>query len=158
MFLLLVLLFIVLPVVELALLIRIGEAIDWGPTIALVVLTGVIGAALAKHQGLRTLARIQESLGRGVIPAREMMDGMMILIAGAVLITPGVITDAFGFLLLIPPARAPVRNALAGFLKKRMVVVPPPQDTTSAADDEFIDVEAYETTEASPEEPPDEKC
>jgi UPF0716 protein FxsA len=140
----LLLLFTVVPVLELALLIRIGRAIDLGPTLALVVLTGVVGAALARHEGLRTLARIQEHLARGEMPARELLDGLMILIAGAFLITPGVITDCLGFLLLIPPARALLRRIVTNYVKDRVAVVPPPRAPSAAPGDEFVDVEAHE--------------
>ncbi len=142
MFFRLLLLFTVLPVVELALLIRIGRAIDVGPTIALVVLTGVAGAALARHQGLRTLRRIQDDLARGLMPATELLDGLMILLAGAVLVTPGVITDAVGFALLIPPIRALIRKRVAEHFRKRIVIMPGATDSAPAAQDEFIDVEA----------------
>ena len=142
MFFRLLLLFTVLPVVELALLIRIGRAIDVGPTIALVVLTGVAGAALARHQGLRTLRRIQDDLARGLMPATELLNGLMILLAGAVLVTPGVITDAVGFALLIPPVRALIRKRVAAHFKKRIVMMPGPTGFAPPAQNEFIDVEA----------------
>ncbi len=103
---LLLLAFTVLPVVELMLLIRIGQAIHLGPTLLLVVTTGVVGAALARWQGLRTLRQIQEQLAQGGVPTRELFDGALILVAGAVLVTPGVITDAAGFALLVPPVRS----------------------------------------------------
>ncbi|MCK4658621.1 MAG: FxsA family protein [Phycisphaerae bacterium] len=143
MFLKLLLLFTLIPLLELALLIKIGGAIHVGPTIALIVLSGVVGAALARHQGFKTMARIQESLARGVMPTKEMVDGLMILVAAVVLITPGVITDAFGFVLLIPPARARVRKAVTNYIKKRIVLIQPPQDSASPVDDGFIDVEAH---------------
>ena len=147
-----------MPLLELALLIRIGRAIHVGPTIALVILTGVVGAALARHQGLRALARIQEHLARGSMPAAELVDGLMILIAAAVLITPGVITDCFGFVLLIPPARAWVRKAVSRHFKKRLVIVQPPPDVAPGTGDGFIDVEAREVSEAAPEEPTNKQC
>ena len=147
----LLLLFIALPVAEIALLVKIGQAIDFGPTVALVIATGVVGAALAKHQGLRTLARIQENLARGAMPGREMVDGVLILLAGAVLITPGVITDAMGLLLLIPPTRALVRKAAVAYFSKRMTVVTPPQDQPFSSGTGFVDVEATEVNERPPD-------
>ena len=147
MFFRLLLLFTVLPVVELALLIRIGRAIDVGPTIALVVLTGVAGAALARHQGLRTLRRSQDDLARGLMPATELLNGLMILLAGAVLVTPGVITDAVGFALLIPPVRALIRKRVAKHFKKRIVMMHGPTGFAQPAQDEFIDVEARVVSE-----------
>ena len=153
MFLKLLLLFTVVPILELALLIQIGRAIDVGPTIALVILTGVVGAALARHQGLRTLGRIQEQLARGAMPAMEMVDGLMILLAAAVLIAPGVITDCFGLILLIPPARALVRKRVTEYLKKRLVMIEPPRDAASPAGDRFVDVEARDVSDAPPDKP-----
>ncbi|MCP4590763.1 MAG: FxsA family protein [bacterium] len=161
MFPVLLFLFVAVPVVEVALLIRIGRAIDFGPTIALVVITGVLGAALARHQGVRTLARIQEHMSRGTMPTTDILDGLMILVAGAVLITPGVLTDCFGFALLIPPARAVVRRAVSSYFSKRMIVGTPPMDAEPprraepSRRDDFIDVSAREVPGASNDFPED---
>ena len=113
----LVVLFIAVPLVELYLLLRInewtGSAIT---TIGLILFTGVLGAWLAKQQGISTLTRIQRALAEGRMPARELVDGGMILFAAALLLTPGVLTDAFGFSLLMPPCRAIYRRLLKRFL------------------------------------------
>lgn len=154
MFFYLLLLFTVVPLVELALLIRIGGVIGIGSTILLVVGTGVAGAALAKWQGLRTLRRIQEDLGRGVMPAAEMLDGLMILVAAAVLVTPGVLTDAFGFALLVPPFRRWLRGRVAARIKTRMVIFPP-SGSDAAADRDVIDVDARVLDEDEQVPPPD---
>jgi len=108
----LLLLFIVVPAVELALLIEVGERIGTLNTIALIVVTGVLGASLANRQGLATLRSIQDATARGEIPANAMIDGVIILIAGALLITPGILTDVVGFLCLIPAARNAVKRHL----------------------------------------------
>ena len=84
-------------------------------TILLVLGTGVLGAFLAKLEGLRTLRQIQRNLSQGIVPAEEMMDGVIILVAGLLLITPGILTDAFGFLMLIPTTR----NAFKRWLRRR---------------------------------------
>jgi len=107
----LLLLFIVLPAVELALLIEIGRRIGTPQTLALIVATGLLGATLARRQGLGVLARIQTELGEGRIPAASLVDGVVILLASALLVTPGVLTDAFGFLCLVPSFRALLRRA-----------------------------------------------
>ncbi|MGE0709181.1 MAG: FxsA family protein [Planctomycetota bacterium] len=112
--------FTVLPVVELALLIRIGQAIDWPGTIAIVLLTGAIGAALARRAGLAVLGKIQERMAAGELPGRELFDGALILLAGALLVTPGVITDATGFLLLVPFVRTLLAKALGRWAKGRV--------------------------------------
>ena len=142
MFLRLLLLFTVLPLLELALLVKIGRAIHVGPTLALVIVTGVVGASLAKHQGLRTLRRIQADLAQGRMPTTELVNGLMILVAGAVLITPGVVTDAFGFALLIPPIRALLRRWVVAYFKKRTVATFESSGAYAAKNDDFIDVEA----------------
>ena len=101
----LALLFIAVPLLELFILIRLGGAIGLMPTLALCVLTGVAGAWLARREGLRALWSFQSRLARGGVPGRALMDGMCILIGGAVLLTPGLLTDLLGFALLLPPSR-----------------------------------------------------
>jgi UPF0716 protein FxsA len=120
MFFRLLLLFTVVPIVELALLIQLGRLVGLGPTVAIVLLTGVAGAALARWQGLATLKRVQTEMAEGRMPAGALIDGLLILLAAAVLLTPGLITDAVGFLLLIPPTRAAVRRALSEAFQRRM--------------------------------------
>ena len=123
MFFKLALLFIVLPTVELFLLIRLGMAIGAPGTILVIVLTGFVGAGLAKREGLRALTRIQWALNRGELPTRELLDAFLVLAAGLVLITPGLITDAAGFLLLIPHFRAWVRLVLVRYFKRHIHIV-----------------------------------
>lgn len=105
MFVYLVLLFTIVPAIELMLLIEIGGTIGAGNTILIIILTGVLGAYLARLQGFLILQKIQADLNRGVMPSSEMIDGLMILVGGIVLLTPGFITDIFGLLLLIPLTR-----------------------------------------------------
>jgi len=119
----LLILFIAVPLVELVLFMQIGTRIGIVPTFAIILLTGVLGAWLTKLQGLRTLARYQQALAEGRLPHQEVMDGLMILGAGAVLLTPGFLTDTVGFLLLVPAIRSVVRNWLAGYLKGKIQVV-----------------------------------
>jgi len=116
----LIALFIGLPIVELALLIRIHGMVGFMPTFGLVILTGVIGASLVRRQGLSILLRIQQEMSKGNLPAPQMMDGVMILIAGALLVTPGLITDFTGFALLIPFVRKRIRFWLRDKLKEKM--------------------------------------
>ena len=98
----LLLIFITLPILELAVLLRLDDAIGLFQTIVLIFLTGIIGAWLVRQQGISIIFKIKKEISDGNMPAKEMIDGVMILIAGAVLVTPGLITDIFGFLLLIP--------------------------------------------------------
>ena len=94
----LLLLFIVLPAVELGLLIELGRRIGTLETLALIVVTGIVGASMARSQGLSLLSRVRKQIAAGEMPADSLLDGLMILIASALLVTPGVFTDAFGFL------------------------------------------------------------
>ena len=119
-------LFVVVPLVELWVLIGIGGEIGLLNTIALIVVTGIVGATLARMQGLQTLRRFQEAAARGELPHREILDGLLILVAGAVLLTPGVLTDAFGFLLLLPPFRALIRGRLAAWARRNVHVAGDP--------------------------------
>jgi len=105
----LILLFTVLPALELWLLIEIGSHIGSGNTILIIILTGVLGASMARVQGFIVLQKIQQELNNGIMPSSELMDGLMILVGGVVLLTPGFITDTLGFLLLIPWTRTFVK-------------------------------------------------
>jgi UPF0716 protein FxsA len=98
----LLVLFIGLPLLELAILVKLGEVIGFWPTIGVVIVTGILGASLARAQGFMVYTRIQSELAAGRIPAGGLVDGLLILIGGIVLLTPGLLTDLFGFALLIP--------------------------------------------------------
>lgn len=110
----LLLLFIFVPLVELALLVYIGTLIGPWYTILIVVVTGIVGAVLAKRQGTAIVNRIRSSLEQGTMPPDELIAGALVLIGGLVLLTPGVITDICGFALLIPRTR----RAVAGWLRR----------------------------------------
>lgn len=111
----LLLLFIVVPAVELALLIEIGGRIGTPATLALIVVTGAIGATLARAQGLAVLRELQQQLERGELPAGILVDGLMVLLAAALLVTPGVLTDIVGFSCLVPG----FRNLIKGLAQQR---------------------------------------
>jgi UPF0716 protein FxsA len=138
----LVLLLTVVPFVELMILLRLAEWLGWQGTIGLVVLTGVLGAWLARREGLKTLARIHADLEAGVPPTGAVVDGVLIFIAGVVLVTPGVLTDLCGFALLVPPLRAWARRRLSRAFKRRVVVLRPDGEVER---DSFIDVDATST-------------
>ncbi|MEC9332201.1 MAG: FxsA family protein [Verrucomicrobiota bacterium] len=103
-------LFIIVPLVELYLLFMVGGRVGLPATIILVVLTGAWGAYLAKSQGLSILAKIQTETAAGRVPTAELLDGLLVLIGGVVLLTPGLLTDLVGFLLMVPSFRAIIRN------------------------------------------------
>ncbi len=112
--------FIVLPIVELALLIKVGEHIGAIYTVGLVVLTGVVGVSLARLEGMRILWHIRQDLEEGRVPAPAVVDGLLIIVAGALLVTPGFLTDATGFLLLVPRFRMYVRSVIRRYLDQRV--------------------------------------
>ena len=116
----LLLLFIAVPAVELILLIEIGQRIGALATIGLIIGTGIVGASLARQQGINTFARLRNDLNDGRLPAEPIVDGVLILVAAAVLITPGVLTDLFGFLLLIPACRRLVKRSLKRRFERAM--------------------------------------
>jgi len=105
-------LFIVIPLIELYFMIKVGEIIGAFWTIVLVLLTAFIGVNLLRYQGLSMLARAQQSMSQGVLPATEMLEGMVLAIGGVLLITPGFITDTLGFLCLVPASRQLIIHAI----------------------------------------------
>ncbi len=144
MFFYLLLLFILVPFVELVLLIKIDAQIGTANTLALVIFTGVVGAWLARREGLRTYIKLQNELQAGQLPGDRLIDALLILVAGALLVTPGVMTDVIGFSLLIPPARAGIR----AYLKKRFSTRIEMHHFDMSGfheqrDDDVIDVEAH---------------
>ncbi|MEM9187254.1 MAG: FxsA family protein [Planctomycetota bacterium] len=153
----LLLLFTVLPLVEFSLLWSIAGQLGLVPTVLLVLVTGFIGAGLARQQGVSTLIRIRGQLASNQMPTDALLDAALILVAGAVLITPGVLTDLAGFGLLSPPVRAVVKRGLTRWAAARVRVAafgptgPMPNQTGQAATsrpaagDSVIDVEAVHT-------------
>ena len=119
--LLLIVLFIVVPIAELAVLIQIGELIGVWWTIALLVADAILGSLLARSQGRHAWRRFNEALQAGRAPAREVMDGALVLFGGALLLTPGFLSDILGIVLLLPPTRALVRAILVRRFAGRMV-------------------------------------
>jgi UPF0716 protein FxsA len=107
------LLFTALPLIDLYLLLRIGNAIGGVATLALVVVTGALGAMLARAEGMRVLRAFQDAVARGVMPRDGVLSGALLMLGGALLITPGVITDALGLLLLVPFTRRRVAALIA---------------------------------------------
>jgi UPF0716 protein FxsA len=107
--------FILIPLVELVLLLQMAEATNWLTTLAIVIVTGVIGSVLARREGLAAISRFREALAAGRMPGREIQDGLMIAFAAALLLTPGLITDGLGFLLLTPIGR----RTVGGYFRRR---------------------------------------
>lgn len=120
---LLVGLFIVVPIVELYVIIKIGGLIGVLPTLALLLADAVLGALLLRHQGRGAWRRFNQAIAERRFPGREVADGLMIAIGGTLLLTPGFVTDVFGVLLLLPPTRAVARRLLRRYADRRLVVV-----------------------------------
>jgi UPF0716 protein FxsA len=121
--LLLVLVFIVVPIVELYVIIKIGGLIGVLPTLALLLADAVLGSLLLRHQGRGAWQRFNQALAERRFPGREVADGLMIAVGGTLLLTPGFITDIFGLFLLIPPTRAIARRLLRAYAARRFIVV-----------------------------------
>jgi len=118
----LVLLFIVVPIAELFVIIQVGQAIGVWWTIGILIADSILGSVLMRSQGRIAWRRFNEAIQAGRVPAREVVDGALVIFGGALLLTPGFITDVLGLLLLLPPTRALVRGVLARRLAHRMVV------------------------------------
>ncbi len=112
-------LFLLLPILELYVIIQVGQAIGLVPTLFLLILDGFAGAALARSQGRNAWARVNRALAEGRMPARETLDGGMIVLGGALLLAPGFITDIVGFALLVPPTRALLRGLVVRLARRR---------------------------------------
>ena len=116
----LALLFVVVPLVELVLLVQLGQVVGLWPTLALVVGTGLLGAGLARREGLRTWLAFQRELAEGRLPQGALLDGLAVLVGGAFLLTPGLLTDVAGFLLLLPPSRRWLRGRARKWLERQV--------------------------------------
>jgi UPF0716 protein FxsA len=118
----LLVLFIVVPLAELYVIIKVGEAIGLVPTLALLLADSVLGSMLLRAQGRAIWRRFNEALAAGRMPHREVVDGVLIIFGGAFLLTPGFLTDVIGVVRLVPPTRALVRRLLARRLRRRVTV------------------------------------
>jgi UPF0716 protein FxsA len=146
--------FIGVPLVEIAVFVQVGGWIGLWPTLVLVVLTAVLGTWQLRAQGLATLLRARDQVDRGALPARELFDGACLLVAGALLLTPGFVTDGAGFLLFLPPVRDTLRQFLARYVQASMEA----RSSSSSgvgpgpARGPTIDGEFREVTDAAPPE------
>lgn len=120
MFIKLLIIFIFVPLMELYILIEAGRIIGVGPTIGLIITTGIAGAWLARSQGVEILRRIQEETSRGQMPATTLIDGALVLVGGLLLLTPGLFTDLLGFSFLAPATRDLWRKGLSAWLQKHI--------------------------------------
>lgn len=116
---LLVTLFVVVPIAELYVIVRVGQTIGALNTVAILLAVSIGGAWLVKREGLAVIRRFRQQMEAGAVPGREMADGVLIMLAGALLITPGFLSDVLGILLLLPPVRAVVRGSLLARITRR---------------------------------------
>lgn len=149
----LLLLFIIVPFVELVLLLYLADATSWQMTVTLVVATGVIGTLLARSQGWRVWSRIHADLEAGRMPTEPLLDAVLIFVAGALLLTPGFLTDLLGILLLIPWTRTYFRRRLVAWFKSRFTIHtsgfgswPPPPGRSEVIDSHVIDADSQDDT------------
>jgi UPF0716 protein FxsA len=150
----LLIIFVAVPIIEIALFIQVGDAIGLWPTLATVIITAFIGTQLLRAQGLATLSNLQNSVGAGQNPMDHIAHGAMILVAGVVLLTPGFFTDAVGLALLIPPVRSALIKAGAARMAGNVHVggfgnAQQPNQSTPASDDivdaDFTVIDEQET-------------
>jgi UPF0716 protein FxsA len=150
----LVILFIVVPIAELYVIIQVGGIIGVGPTIALLLADALLGSLLLRHQGRSAWRRFNAAIDERRFPGKEVADGLMIAVGGTLLLTPGFITDIFGLILLVPPARAIIRRLGRPILTRRFAVVSgpaqwgyerargnPPQDRSEGVPDQPYDID-----------------
>jgi UPF0716 protein FxsA len=123
---LLVALFIAVPLVEIYVIIQVGQAIGAWWTILLLILDSILGSWLIRHEGARAWRALREALDSGRMPAKELADGALILIGGTLMLAPGFVTDAFGIFMILPVTRPLFRRLLTGVVAKRLVVFGPP--------------------------------
>ncbi len=118
----LAILFLVVPIVELAVIVKVAGVFGLGSTLLLLIAVSVVGAWLVKREGIGVIRRVRATLDQGELPHREVLDGALILLAGVLMLTPGFVTDVLGLVLLFPPTRLAVRTALLGRFKRQLHV------------------------------------
>jgi UPF0716 protein FxsA len=118
----LLLLFVAVPIIELAAILQVGDWIGFWPTLGLLVADSILGSILMRSQGRAAWRRFNEAIASGRPPAREVVDGVLVIFGGALLLTPGFVTDIFGIALLLPPTRAVVRRLLVRRFASKLVV------------------------------------
>jgi UPF0716 protein FxsA len=129
---LLLILFIGVPLIEIYVIIQVGQAIGPWWTILLLVIDSILGSWLIRHEGARAWRALTEALDSGRMPARELADGALILIGGTLMLAPGFVTDAFGILMILPVTRPLFRRLLTGIVARRLVVLGPAGPTRDA--------------------------
>ena len=154
---LLVVLFLIVPIVEIYLIVQVGQAIGALPTIALLLIESAIGAWLVKREGVRAWSALKATVGTGRLPSRELADAALVLVGGTLLLTPGFVTDVFGFFLILPVTRPIARRALGWFAARRasaLVARRVPQTRTSRGRTRTVPGEVVRDEPRRPDDPP----
>ncbi|MFT6113871.1 MAG: UPF0716 protein FxsA [Oleispira sp.] len=136
----LLIIFIVIPLIELAVILKVNSFIGIGWTLGLIVITAFVGVKLLRQQGISTLLRANQKMQQGQIPAQELAEAFLLALAGALLLTPGFVTDAFGFMLLVPATRRALVHKVIAFITPRMMTGGSFQSTSSFQEGSFKDV------------------
>ena len=150
MFLVVLLLIIAVPIAELIVMFKVADAFGWLETLSVLILISVAGAWLVRRQGIKTIMRIQGELSEGKVPTKSVVDGLLVLVAGVLMFTPGFVTDAVGILLLFPPTRIALRGLLIRRYRSRLDVYQNPAArsgpmwTRMTVDGDVIDTEGRE--------------
>ena len=145
--LLLLILLICIPIIEIICFIFVGERIGLSSTIAIIILSTIVGATLLRFQGLSVLSRVQSGLRLNVFPVEAVFDGLCIFIAGILLITPGFITDIIGTLVFLPPSRLLFKTLISKYIKTRTPNFAPQNTQHEANDDNIINVDYLDITD-----------
>lgn len=150
----LLIIFIIIPLIELAVILKVNNFIGIGWTLGLIVITAFVGVKLLRQQGISTLLRANQKMQQGQIPAQEMAEGFLLALAGALLLTPGFVTDAAGFTLLVPATRKVLVSKVIAFITPRMMNGGSFQATGGFQSSEFKDVDSQDPSVERRDTPP----
>lgn len=150
--------FVVVPLIEFLILLQVSEVVGWGWSVLALVLVSLFGAVMVKREGLRAWMRFRDALHAGRMPAEEVVNGALLLIAGAFLLTPGFLTDAVGLLLLLPVTRGLLNRAVRTRVRRSLGLGPATRPSRASRDDDALDVEVVKVERSDPadEDPPPE--
>ena len=143
----LLIVFIIIPLIELAVILKVNSFIGIGWTLGLIIITAFVGVKLLRRQGISTLLRANQKMQQGQIPAQELAEGFLLALAGALLLTPGFVTDAIGFTLLVPATRRVLVHRVIAFITPRMMSNTSFQSTSSFESGSFKDVNSQQDSQ-----------